>query len=147
MSRTFRNRHAAVAATVAVAALSWVVVTRVAGVSLVVKFPHSGPSTVALGAVVAAAATTTMAGWVSLAAMERLLARPLTAWCWLAAAVVLASLALPVVFAATFAAAVGLIAIHVAVGVTAMAGVSLSRRDVLFEAPAGLRARVARRGA
>jgi len=147
MSRTRRNRHAAVAATIGVAALSWVLVTRAAGVSLAVKFPHSAPSTVALGAVIGAAATTTMAGWVLLAALERTISRPLVTWRWLAAGVVLASLALPVAFAATFAAAAGLIAIHVAVGLTALTGFSLSGKDVLVEGPVALSARVARRSA
>lgn len=147
MSRIRRNRHVAVAVTVGVAALSWVLVTRLAGVNLTVKFPHSSPSAVAFGAVVAAAATTTMAGWVLLAVLERFVPRPLVTWRWLAAAVVLLSLGLPVAFATTFAAATGLIVIHLAVGVTASAGFSLSGTNVGEDRPAGIPARLARRSA
>ncbi len=147
MSPTRRNRHATIALTVGVAAVSWVLVTQLAGVNLTVKFPHSSPSSVAFGAVVAAAASATMAGWVLLAALERLVPRPLVAWRWLAAVVVLVSLSAPAAFATTLPAAAGLIAIHLAVGTTAVTGFSLAGRNVAVNAPTGTPGRLVRRSA
>ncbi len=124
MSITRRNRHAAVAATVATAAASWAVVTQVAGVHLGVHLPGASPTTVALGPAIGAAATTTVLGWGVLALLETRVSRPRRTWVALALAVLLVSLALPVAFAATTAAAAGLVAIHLAVGAVAITGLA-----------------------
>jgi hypothetical protein len=122
MSTTRRNRHLAVAASAATAASSWVLVSRLAAVHLGVRLPHAAPTAVALGPTIGAAATTTVLGWAVLALIEPRVSRPRRTWIGLAAAAFVASLALPVAFATTLSAAVGLIAIHAAVAAVAIAG-------------------------
>jgi hypothetical protein len=121
---TRRLRHATVAATSAVATASWAVVTHLAGVHLTVRFPHSAASTVELGTIVLAAVTTTLLGWGLLAALETRIVRPQRAWTIAAAGVLLVSLALPIAFATTTAAAVGLVVIHLAVATVAVTGLA-----------------------
>src|ERR1035438_931764 len=124
MSIIRRNRHAAVAATAATAAASWAVVTQVAGVHLGVQFPGSNPTTVALGPTIGAAATSTLLGWATLALLETTTSRPRRTWIAVAVAALVVSLSLPVAFATTASAALGLAAIHVAVGAVAITGLA-----------------------
>jgi hypothetical protein len=124
MSIIRRNRHAAVAATVATAAVSWAVVTQVAGVHLGVQFPGSRPATVALGPAIGAAATSTLLGWAALALLETTASRPRRTWIAAAVAALVVSLSLPVAFATTASAALGLAAIHVAVAAVAITGLA-----------------------
>ncbi len=124
MSIIRRNRHATVAATAATAATSWAVVTQVAGVHLGVQFPSSGPTTVALGPTIGAAATITVLGWAVLALLETTASRPRRTWVAVAVAVLFVSLGVPVAFATTASAAVGLAAIHVAVAAVAITGLA-----------------------
>ncbi len=124
MSVIRRNRHAAVAATVATAAVSWAVVTQVAGVHLGVQFPGSSPTTVALGPAIGAAATSTLLGWAVLALLETTASRPLRTWIAVAVAALVVSLSLPVAFATTASATLGLAAIHIAVAAVAITGLA-----------------------
>jgi heme A synthase len=124
MSIIRRNRHAAVAATAATAAASWAVVTQVAGVHLGVQFPGSSPTTVALGPTIGAAATSTVLGWATLALLETRASRPRRTWVAVAVAALVVSLSLPVAFATTASAALGLAALHVAVAAVAITGLA-----------------------
>jgi hypothetical protein len=124
MSNIRRNRHATVAAVVATAAASWAAVTQVAGVHLGVQFPGSGPTSVALGATIGAAATATVVGWAVLAVVEKRVSGPRRTWVTLAVAALAVSLGLPAAFATTTAAAIGLAAIHVAVAAVAITGLA-----------------------
>jgi len=124
MSIVSRNRHAAVAATAATAAASWAVVTQVAGVHLGVQFPGSSPTTVALGPTIGAAATSTLLGWATLALLEKRASRPRRTWVAVAVAALVVSLSLPVAFATTASAALGLAALHVAVAAVAITGLA-----------------------
>ena len=126
MPTTRRLRHATVAATALSAAASWAVVTQVAGVHLGVRFPHSSATTVALGTIVAAAAGATLLGWGLLAVLETMTSHARRVWATVAVAVFLVSLALPIAFATTTAAAAGLAAIHLAVASVAITGLSLA---------------------
>lgn len=150
MSIVSRNRHAAVAATAATAAASWAVVTQVAGVHLGVQLPGSSPTTVALGPAIGAAATSTLLGWATLALLEKRASRPRRTWVAVAIAALLVSLSLPVAFATTASAALGLAALHVAVAAVAITGLARtatarrSRANSTFEpaAPASSGGRV-----
>jgi hypothetical protein len=104
------------------AAATWAIVTQVAGVHLGVRLPRSPATTVALGTTVAAAATATLLGWGVLAALEALTRRARKMWAILAAAVSTASLALPIAWATTTAAALGLVAVHLVVASVAITG-------------------------
>ena len=149
MSPVRRNRHVAVAATVATAAASWAVATEVAGVTLGVKFAHAAASTVALGPTVGVAASATVAGWVVMSVLETRVSNPLRTWVTIATAVLVASLALPIAFATSVSAVISLIAIHLAVGAVAIAGLArttTSHRihdDASYTSPASLGARTA----
>jgi len=124
MSITTRRRQAAVAATAVTAAVSWAVVTQGAGVRLGVQFPQAHPSTVGLASTVGAATLAAVAGWLLLAVVESRFERPRRVWVLTAAAVTVASLALPLLFAVGAAAIVGLVAIHLAVAAVALAGLA-----------------------
>ncbi|MGA2210703.1 MAG: DUF6069 family protein [Acidimicrobiales bacterium] len=119
-----RLAHATVAATSIAAAASWVVITHVAGVHLTVRFPHSAATTVGLGTIMLAAVAATLLGWGLLAVLERRATQPQRVWTVAAVAVLLASMALPIAFATTTAATVGLVAIHLAVGAVAVGGLA-----------------------
>jgi heme A synthase len=124
MSIVRRNRHATVAVTAAAAAASWALVTQVAGVHLGVQFPGSSPTTVALGPAIGAAATSTLLGWATLALLEKRASRPRRTWVAVAVAALVVSLSLPVAFATTASAALGLAALHVAVAAVAITGLA-----------------------
>jgi hypothetical protein len=121
---TRRLRHTTVAAAAASAAASWMVVTQLAGVHLAVRFPHSSATTVGLATTVSAAAGATLLGWGLLAALERMTSRARRVWAIVAVAVFLLSLALPIAWATTTAAAAGLAVIHLAVASVAITGLT-----------------------
>ncbi len=124
MLTTRRLRHATVAAASAAAAASWAVVTNAAGVHLTVRFPHSAATTVGLGTIVPAAVTTTLLGWGILAFLETRVTQPRKIWTIAAVGVLLMSLAIPIAFATTTAAAMGLVTIHLAVAAVAITGLA-----------------------
>lgn len=124
MLTTRRLRHATVAATSVAAAASWAVVTHAAGAHLTVRFPHSAVTTVGLGTIVPAAVITTLLGWGLLAILETRVTQPRKIWTSAAVAVLLMSLALPIAFATTIAASIGLVTIHLAVAAVAVTGLA-----------------------
>jgi len=131
MPLTRLHRPIVVAAAAGAAAAAWAVVTRIAGVRLVVQFPHAHPSSVGLAAAAGAAAVAGIVGWVLLALLESRASRPRRTWIGAAVAGTVASLALPILFASGGAALLGLVAIHLAVATVAIAGFSrtLSKRS------------------
>ena len=72
----------------------------------------------------AAAAATTLLGWGLLAALEARARHPRKIWVAATVAVFLVSLALPVAFATTVAAAAGLVTIHLVVAAVALTGLA-----------------------
>jgi len=126
MNTIRRNRHLTVAATAATAAASWAVVTKALGVHLGVQFPHAAASAVGLGPTIGASVAAVLVGSAVFGLLQRRIAQPLRYWTALAVAVFAASLALPLAFATTTAATLGLAAIHLAVASAAIAGVRLS---------------------
>jgi hypothetical protein len=126
MNPVRRNRHLTVAATAATAATSWVVVTKGLGVHLGVRFPHAAASVVGLGPTVGASVAAVLVGSAVLGVLQGRIRRPLQSWTALAVAVFAASLVLPLAFATTTAATLGLGAIHLAVAAVAITGVRLS---------------------
>lgn len=122
MPTTRQIRHATVAATSLSAAAAWGIVTHVAGVHLTVRFPHSATTTVGLGTICAAGAVAALLGWALLATLERKAAHPRRLWVMTAAVFVFASLGLPIAFATTASALVGLVTIHLTVALFAVAG-------------------------
>jgi len=117
-----RLRPVVVVSMAGTAAAAWAVVTRAAGVHLVVQFPHAHPSSVGLAAVVGAAAAAGVVGWAFLAFLEARATRPRRTWVRAAAAASVASLALPGAFASGWSATMGLVAIHLAVAAVAIFG-------------------------
>jgi hypothetical protein len=117
-------RHATVAATAVSTAATWAIVTHVAGVQLGVRFPHSAPTTVGLGTVLAAASIATLLGWASLAILEKRLTHSRKVWVLAAVVVFLASLSLPLAFATTTSAVIGLATIHLTVAAIAVTGLA-----------------------
>lgn len=124
MLTTRQIRHATVPATVASAAAAWALATHVAGVHLSVRFPHSTVSTVGVGTIVAAASVATLFGWGLLTALEGRARNPRKIWMTAALVIFLASLGLPIAFATTTSAMIGLIAIHLTVVVVAVTGLA-----------------------
>ena len=121
-STTRSTRHATVAAAGVSAAASWAVVTKLAGVHLDVRFPHSSVTTVALGTMIGVASVATLLGWGLLAALETKAPHARRIWITIAVVVFLMSLGLPIAFATTTAAATGLAAIHLVVASVAITG-------------------------
>lgn len=122
MLTTGRIRHATVAASAVSSAACWAVVAHVAGVHLSIQFPHSAISTVGVGTIVAAASVATLLGWGLLTALERRARNPRKTWITVAVVAFFASLGLPIAFATTTSAMIGLIAIHLTVVVVAATG-------------------------
>ena len=137
MSNIPLNRVAAVISAAAAAATSWAVTTQVAGVNLGVQFPHSAPSTIGLGRTVGAAVAASAVGWAVLAVSERRLDRPRLSWVTAAGLGAAASLILPVGFATTTSAMVGLIAIHIAVAVVAITAFAFTTPASRFPSSTG----------
>ncbi|GHA16520.1 DUF6069 family protein [Streptomyces echinoruber] len=111
-------RGAAVLAGAAAAVLTWLVLTRLAGVRLEARgAAGQDPQSVGAAAVVAAALVAGLAAWASLAALERLApARARGAWLVLAAAALVLSLAGPLALGTTTGAVAGLAALHLVTG-------------------------------
>ena len=124
MLTTRHLRHATVAATAVSAAAVWALVTQVAGVHLTIRFPHSSATTVGLGTIMAAASVAALSGWGLLTLLESKATRPRRTWLITAVLVLLASLGLPIAFATTTSAMIGLIAIHLTVVVVAVTGLA-----------------------
>jgi hypothetical protein len=79
---------------------------------------------VGLGTIVTAASIATLLGWGLLAALERKSTHPRRNWVTTAVVVFLASLSLPIAFATTTFALIGLVVIHVVVAVVAVTGLA-----------------------
>lgn len=124
MPTTRHVRHATVGATAVSTGVSWAVLTHVAGVQLSVRFPHSAPTTVGLGTILAAASVATLLGWASLAILEKTATHPRKVWVLAAVVVFLASLSLPLAFATTTSAVIGLVTIHLTVAAIAVTGLA-----------------------
>jgi len=124
MPKTRLRRHATVAATALAAATSWAIATQLVHVHLGVQFPHAKPSTVGLVPVSIAAATAAVLGWGVLALLETRASRPRRTWALAALAALVASLALPLSFATSTSAALGLVAVHLAVAAVAITGLA-----------------------
>lgn len=110
-----RTRLAGVAGAVAAASGVWALAVVVLDVDLQVS-PGGEPQRVGLGMVIGASLLACMLGWALLAGLERRTRRARTVWVAVAAVVLLASLAAPVTAAATPAAAITLIVLHLVVG-------------------------------
>jgi hypothetical protein len=135
MPFTRLHRPIVVAAAAGTAAAAWAVVTQIAGVRLVVQFPHAHPSSVGLAATAGAAAAASIVGWVLLALLEPRASRPRRTWIGAAVAGTVASLALPILFASGGAALIGLVAIHLAVATVAIAAFSRTLANRSNRAP------------
>lgn len=148
MSNVTLRRFAALVATAGAAAGSWAIVAEAAGVHLGFQFPHAAASTLGAGRTIAVTVGAAILGWAALALAEHRLGRPRRSWVVAAATVFVASLALPLGFASTTAATVGMVAIHLAVAAVAIAGfaptIAAHRLQGLpTAAPAGLAHRAA----
>jgi hypothetical protein len=117
-------RHATVAASAVSAAAAWAIVSHVAEVHLSVRFPHSSSTTVGLGTIVAAASVAALLGWASLAVLEKTVRHSRRVWVLAAVGVLFASLSLPIAFATTTSALVGLVTIHLAVAAVTVTGLA-----------------------
>jgi hypothetical protein len=111
-----RSRLVGVGAAVFGALAIWVAAVPVLGVEPTVESWDGGTMTVGLGLVVITSAAAALAGWATLAALERLARRPGPIWVTGATLALLASLGMPASAAVSTAAMVTLIAMHLVVG-------------------------------
>ncbi|MCU1489516.1 MAG: hypothetical protein JWM85_921, partial [Acidimicrobiaceae bacterium] len=88
----------------------------------------SSVATVALGTTMGAASVATLLGWGLLAALETRTSHPRRIWITAAVLAFLMSLGLPIAFATTTAAAVGLVTIHLVVASVAITGLARARQ-------------------
>ena len=112
--RRWWHRAAAVAGAAAAAALVWTVAVPVAGVDLAVRMGEQTQD-VGVGSVVAVAATAGLLGWALLAVLESRTRRAAGIWTGAALAVLALSLVGPLTSAATAAAGVVLVVLHLTV--------------------------------
>ena len=125
-----RFRAAAVLASVVAATVTWVVAVAAVGVELTVeRWDGAGTMTVSLPLVITTALIAGLAGWAALAVLERISPRRARAvWTVGASAVLLVSLGMPVTAAATTAAAITFVALHIVVGATLIPALARSTR-------------------
>ncbi len=86
------------------------------------------PQTVVAGQVVGTALVAGLLGWLLLAGLDRRTPRSREAWTRAALLVLAVSLALPLAAATTTSAAIGLIALHLAVGAVVIPGMARTAR-------------------
>ncbi|WSQ06572.1 DUF6069 family protein [Streptomyces sp. NBC_01231] len=112
------TRSLAVVAGAAVALLAWLVTAKLTGTHLDVRAGSGDPvQSVGVAAVVVVAAAAGVAGWVSLAVLERLVpARARAIWTALAVVILVLSLAGPLDQGTTTGAKAGLVALHLVTG-------------------------------
>lgn len=133
-SRARALRPLGVAAATLAGLAVWVLAGPVLGVELTASAGtggSAGTGELVVGPVSVAAAglVAGLAGWGLLTVLERTVTRPRTVWTVVAVAVLVLSLAGPLVQAATPAAALSLVAMHVAVGATVIVLVGGSARE------------------
>jgi predicted permease len=121
-------RALCVAGGAAAAAIVWAIEVPLLGIRLSIRFGAMHPATVAPGQVVGAALVAALLGWLLLTTLERRTPRSRAAWTGAALLVLVISLALPLVAATTTSAVVGLIVLHLAVGVVVIPGMSHTAR-------------------
>jgi hypothetical protein len=116
------------AAAAAAAAIAWAVEVPLLGIRLTVRFGAMAPQTVVAGQVVGTALVAGLLGWLLLAALDRRVGHPRSAWTAVALLVLAVSLALPLAAATTTSAAVGLIVLHLVVGAVVIPGLARTAR-------------------
>ncbi len=112
-----RRRGRAIAVTAATAAASAVwTMARLTGTTITVSMPNQAPTAIGLPMVVFTALVASLAGWGSLAALERLIRRPRAVWTGLAVVALLASFGPPLLLAhASNGTRIALALMHIAV--------------------------------
>jgi hypothetical protein len=110
----------------AAAAIAWTIEVPLLGVRLSIRFGGMHPQVVSAGQVIGTALAAGLLGWLLLVLLDRRAARPAragraawtarAAWTGAALAVLAASLALPLIAAATTSATIALIVLHLVVG-------------------------------
>jgi hypothetical protein len=130
--RHARARALCVAAGALTAAVAWVVEVPLLGLHLNIRFgggPFAGHvETIVAGQVIGAALAASLLGWLLLAVLERRTPRALTLWTGIALAVLAVSVAPPLAAATTTSAAVGLVAMHLAVGAAVIPAMARTAR-------------------
>lgn len=125
---TAARRARAITVTVATAAAGAVwLVAAIAGTTLTVTMPGQPPMTIGLPLVIATALAASLAGWGSLALLERLTKHARTWWTVLAIAALLASFGPPLTAQTTGAVRLTLVLMHTAVAAVLISG--LRRRS------------------
>ena len=98
------------------AALAWIVEVPLLGIHLNFRFGTGHIQTIGVGQVIGVTVAASLLGWLLLALLERRTPHARLLWTTIALAALAASLALPLAFATTSSAAIGLVVMHVAVG-------------------------------
>ncbi|HUA27607.1 MAG TPA: DUF6069 family protein [Streptosporangiaceae bacterium] len=121
--RQGRARALSVAGGALAAALAWIAEVPLLGIRLTIRFGpghvHTGAGhtqTITIGQVIGVTLAASLLGWLLLALLERRTPHARLLWTTIALAALAASLALPIAFATTTAAVIGLIVLHVTVG-------------------------------
>ncbi|HEX6197731.1 MAG TPA: DUF6069 family protein [Jiangellaceae bacterium] len=124
-----RSRAVAVLATPLIAAAIWLIAVQLLGIDLVVeRWDTSATMTIGLPSVIVTALIAAVAGWATLAILERTTTHARIAWTIAATAVLVLSLGTPVTAATTTSAGVVLIILHLAVGGTLIPTLARSAR-------------------
>ena len=110
------------------AALAWIVEVPLLGIHLTVRFGPGHIQTIAVGQVLGVTVAASLLGWLLLALLERRTPHARLLWTTIALAALAASLALPVAFATTSSAAIGLVVMHVTVGAVVIPAMARTAR-------------------
>ena len=127
-TRLGRARALCAAGGAAAAAVVWAIEVPLLGIRLSIRFGAMHPQVVTAGQIAGAAFAAGLLGWLLLAVLERRTPHARTAWVTAALVVLAASLTLPIAAATTVAAAVGLIAAHLAAGAVVIPGLARASR-------------------
>ena len=123
-----RARALCVAGGALAAALAWIVEVPLLGINLNFHFGAGHIQTIAVGQVIGVTVAASLLGWLLLALLERRTPRARLQWSTIAVAALAVSLALPLAVATTTSAVVGLIVMHVTVGVAVIPAMAHTAR-------------------
>jgi len=110
------------------AALAWIVEVPLLGIHLNFRFGTGHLQTIAVGQVIGVTVAASLFGWLLLALLERRTPQARVRWTTIALVALAASLALPLAFATTSSAVIGLIVLHLSVGAAVIPALARTAR-------------------
>ena len=123
-----RTRALSAAGGTLAAVAVWIIEVPLIGVDLSVRFGSGHPQTIGIGQVIGVSLVASLLAWLLLALLDQRTPRARAAWTSAALVALIVSLALPLSAATTTAAAIGLIAMHLAVAAVVIPSMGRSVR-------------------